>query len=426
MAQPLCFTDSTYYVRNRYPQIVSALAEYPDLCVITPSSFQFKMVGTLCVDGQAIVVFPKNYGLVEEQDNTFEARNLTKALIRYKNEKHNEDDSTSLLYGNDNTGSDRIVAASILLEDYCQNGLIRRWRNTSSQTYSGRTDWVATVAKTIPSFSNGHPVYTAPIVRRKIEDNGDIVHITHKYVIKECFKEWGWLFDYDHYSDACAELPFPISTVIQKLNNALKNTYIVREINIIKRMIQYLSGSSGRESEHKCDILATPYYAFVWESICCYLFSNRYSELRALLPQPVWESDVVAGNISQRPDIFTVRDNELIILDAKYYDYNRNIPGWHDVVKQLFYRHSMVSIKDSRAFIRLLPAVREIRNAFLMPGNEGTCEYIGRVHVPRVADLGEIKVFAINQKRALSAYARRDDDTFRNALVEYVSNSFTA
>ena len=143
------------------------------------------------------------------------------------------------------------------------------------------------------------------------------------------------------------------------------------------------------------------------------------------LPQPVWESDLVDGHISQRPDIFMVHNQGLYILDAKYYDYNHNVPGWHDVVKQLFYRHTMKSIEHSREYMRTLPNTREIHNAFLFPGNDSDFQYVGRVHVPRVADLGEIRAFAIDQRKAMSAYAYRNDHDFPELIRESITAEFT-
>lgn len=417
MAQPICFTESTYYACDRYPDLISALADFPDICGIGNHSFQFRIVGAFCIDEQPIVVFPKNYGL--ENNDAFsiqEARTLTRALIRYRNETQSENNETALLYGNNSISSNRIASAAVLLEDYCQNGFIKRQEEVSSQNYAGRTDWVATINRIDPIFSKRMPVYPDPIVRRKKPDPNNIVCIAHRYVINDCFKEWGWLFNYDNFVESAEILPFPVPEVILRLQAELRKTYLEREILVIRHLIQYLKAKSGNESNRQLDIIATQYFAFVWEAMCGYLFSNRYAQLKELLPQPVWESDIVNGSIAQRPDIFMVNEDALFILDAKYYNYHHNIPGWHDVVKQLFYRHTMVSIKDSREYHRLLPNAREIYNAFILPGEMEGISYLGRVHVPRVEDLGEIKVFAVNQKKALAAYAYRDNDVFVQAV----------
>lgn len=413
MAQPICFNDSTYYACDQYPALVSALSDYPDICGIDSRSFQFRIVGAFCVGEQPVVVFPKNYNLSGSTVASIqEARVLTRALLRYRNESQSSFDESVLLYGNEDVSSNRIASASVLLEDFCQNGFIQRYTEISSQNYAGRTDWVATINKTDPIFSQRRPIYASPIIRRKKQDENNIVCLAHRYVINECFREWGWLFDYDSFTETAVHLPYPIPEVVLQLKRELRSTYLEREIVVIRHLIQYLSAKSGNDQQQQLDIIATQYFAFVWEAMCGYLFSNKYANLKELLPQPVWESEIVAGNIAQRPDIFMVKDSALLILDAKYYNYHKNLPGWHDVVKQLFYRHTMVSIKESRDYHRLLPEAREIYNAFILPGDAPGLMYLGRVHVPRVEDLGEIKVFTVNQKKALEAYAYRNNDTF--------------
>lgn len=425
MPQPVCFSDATYYDSRLYPDIVAAMQDYPDVCSIGLESFQFKVVGVLLVAESPIVIFPKNYDIVADANLQIqEARTLTRALLRYRNEVHHERDEISLLYGNDAAGSDRIVAAANLLEDFCLNGYVQRRIEKITQNCTGHTDWNLTINKTVPVFSKGAPAYILPVVHRRNIDEQNIVYLTHKYVISECFKEWGWLFDYDDYVESCVTLPCPIEELIDLLKNELRHTYLDREIYVIQNLIQYLSEKSGHEQRKKLDLLATPYFSFVWEAICAYLFDNKYSQLRTLLPQPEWESDFVRGNISQRPDIFMTGADALYILDAKYYNYNHNIPGWHDVVKQLFYRHTMMSIRETREYMRLLPFARNIYNAFIMPGSGTGLLYLGRVYVPSITDLGEIKAFAIDQRKALSAYAYRNSGAYMQTVRTELACAF--
>lgn len=413
MPQPVCLTDSTYYPCSQYPNITELISGFPDICTINGDLFQFKVVGVICIGEQPVVVFPKNYDLPDEPElQIAEARNLVRGLLRYKNERENENEENAIFYGQNNVSSNRIVTAIALLEDYCQNGYIKRQLEVSSQNYQGRTDWMTTVNRTTPLFNRRMPLYCDPVVRRRISDDDNIVCLAHKFVISDCFREWGWLFDYNLLSHYEVKLPLSVREVVLRLKSELRNTFLDREIFIIKHVIQYLSELSGNEKQSNLDIIATPYFSFVWESICGYLFNNKYSEFKRLLPQPIWDSDIVAGNISQRPDIFTVGSDSLYILDAKYYNYHKNIPGWPDVVKQLFYRYSMVAISNTREYRKYLPNIKEIFNAFILPGNEEDFLYLGRIYVPKINDLGEIKAIAINQRRALSAYAKRDDDTF--------------
>ena len=427
MPQPICFIDNKRYDCGCYPEIVAAFSDYPDIFQVNNNKFQFKIVGVLSADNQPVVVFPKNYAMnVDEQELISDAKVLARVIIRYRNEGKHRAEEMKLLYGDSNMSSGRIAAAMFLLDDYCRRGYLTRQAVSVSSHKSGRIDWTATINKTQPVLSNGSPVYTTPVMLRYVTDEDNLIVLTHKYVIGECFREWGWFFGYDSVTERAVPLPASLSEVVRCLQKELRQTFMEREIQVIKCLIQYLTEKTGQEEKRAVDVMATQYFSFVWEAVCGYLMNNQYSKLKILMPQPEWESELVEGHIAQRPDVFLVKNQGLYILDAKYYNYNINIPGWHDVVKQLFYRHTMKSIAHSREFTRLLPEVREIYNAFLMPGNGDDCVYIGRVHVPGVTDLGEIKAFAINQKKAFSAYAYRNDTAFVDNLQAIVVQHFFA
>ncbi|MDO4801727.1 MAG: LlaJI family restriction endonuclease [Prevotellaceae bacterium] len=424
MPQPICFSDGTYYDCSKYPLISDALLNHPDLCTVNARTFQFKVVGVLCLSDIPIIVFPKNYkDILTGETFIAESKILIKTLLRYRNEASLEAEEKKYLFGDSQLNGNRIASALFLLEDYCQNGYITRQSEISTIKQNGRIDWVATVNKQTPVFSNRRPVYTNPIVRKRRIDNNNIVHLAHRYVISECFKEWGWLFDYDSNINLNSSLPLPINETVDALRTELQKTFLSREVNVIRELIRYLTETSGSDNNKKLDIIATPYFSFVWEAICGFLFDNQYPRLKSLLPQPEWESDIVSGSIAQRPDIFFV-DDALYILDAKYYNYNHNIPGWHDVVKQMFYRHTMVSIRDSREYLRMLPSQKEIYNAFLFPGNINDLLYVGKVTVPQVESMGEVIAVAINQDKALSAYSKRESGGFCTALQSAIKNCF--
>ena len=425
MPQPICFIDNKYYDCGCYADIVRNLSLYPDICQIHQNRFKFNIVGVICIDGQPVVVFPKNYrSFSSEQELLADAKMLARVLLRYRNDGQHDPEEMKLLHGDSKMGSSMIAVAMYLLEDYCRNGYLKRQAVVSTTTGSGRIDWKSTINILTPILTNGNPLYPSPVMKRRKDNGQDIVVLAHKYVISKCFHDWGWLLGYDDVDTGNISLPCSAKEVIFALRKELRQTFQNREIRVIKHLIQYLlEETSGQDTSH-IHIMATPYFSFVWEAVCGYLMDNQYPRLKSLLPQPVWESSVVSGHISQRPDIFRVYGKGLYILDAKYYDYTRNIPGWHDVVKQLFYRHTMKSIEHNREYMRMLPDAKEIYNGFLFPGSDGDCIYVGRVHIPSVSDLGEVKAFAINQKKALSAYAYRNSEDFLNCVRTVIQHAF--
>lgn len=342
--EPICLNDSQFYSINSFPTISDKLYTYPEICVVYEKSFQFKFTGILVINDIPVIVFPKNYKLpMESKDIIDQAGTLIRVFLRYRNEPIHELDENTYLFGDKNNNNSRITTAIRIMEDYRMYGYLHRELVISSTTRKGRIDWAATVNKTIPTVNHNRVVYDAPIIRCSMVDNENIVYKLHRYVISQCIKMWGWLFGINLSNEMEYEkLPCPITEAIFSLKAELRNVYVQREINVINMLISYLTAESGCEKKYNKEILGTQYFNIIWESICGYLFNNKYSVLSSLVPQPEWESKIVSGRISQRPDVFAVDEKRLYILDAKYYNFKLNLPGWHDVVKQLFYRHTVI------------------------------------------------------------------------------------
>lgn len=425
MNRPVCFCEAEKKEISRYPEISGSLSREQDLWAIKGDKFQFNFTGILIMNNIPVVVFPKNYRIPEGENATREcATDLVRVLLRYKNEPVHDFFENNLLYGDNEHQSSRISTAIQLMDDFRQYGYINRDTGVLSSTQKGRIDWSATINKTMPVFSHGQPAYFNPLMRYEKTDIRNAVHLIHRFIISDCFLSWGWMYGGLSFVEK-ENLFYSIDESIMLLSKELRETYIQREVNVIKLMITYLQSKTGSDKKRKLDVLATRYFHFVWEAVCAYLFDSQYSRLRPIIPQPEWDSHIYRGRISQRPDIFTLSASALYILDAKYYNINKNLPGWHDVVKQLFYRHTVKSILSSRQAKKLLPNTSEIYNAFLFPGNnDNPLEYAGRVHVKDTPDLGEIVAFTIDQKKSLRTYAYRNDDIYRHILVSALNDFF--
>ena len=87
MSYPLFFIESTDYLSSQYPEITETLIAFPDICIISERTFQFKIVGTVCIDERPVIVFPKGYDLPVHRDLQIqETRVLIRVLLRYRNE----------------------------------------------------------------------------------------------------------------------------------------------------------------------------------------------------------------------------------------------------------------------------------------------------------------------------------------------------
>jgi|GEM_PF-1206258 len=397
------FVEGKEYLHKQYENLVEQLDMLNEVIKKNDGTFSFIITGFIIVNNIPVVIFPKNY-LLPDSDVKIkhEAMVLMRVLMKYRLEKGHDPKEMDLLYGNTVNSTGRIISAISLIEDFQENGILKRKIRVDSSNHQGYIDWNATVNKTIPHISHKRPFYLKPIMRTSSVDDVNLLTQIHKYAVKESLDLWGWLFGYDDEEMERIQLPYSVEMAISYLNAELRKTFIQREIFVIKCLIDYLDSHSGQNKEKRFEVLATPFFNMTWEAICGYVYSNDYINLAKWVAQPIWDSNVIKKNISQRPDILFVDKSTFYILDAKYYDYNKTIPGWHDVVKQLFYKYTIeAKVKKSKEL-----KVKKYENVLIFPENSDLkFTYLGRIYVEGVVDLGEVNAFAINTKEAMEVYA---------------------
>ena len=383
-------------------------------------SFCFKTVGFFMCEEKIITVFPKGFYLTENPVN--DASILLRVLLRYRNSRNLEPEEKKMLFGDTLFKNGRLVSAIALLDDYKSNGYLRKLYTSSSRKIGGFTDWNRTITTITPLINNKRPIYADPVRRSTFTDIDNILCKIHNSIITECISLLGWLCELDSIDIQVLPMPVTCDEAVSIIKKELRHTYVQREIEVLKLMLQYLSAKSGEQASQSIELLMTPFFHNTWEEICGYLFENQYSILKDIVPRPKWRSSKIKGTLSQRPDILYIHNNNLYILDAKYYDYSVTTPGWHDVVKQLFYRYTIErNIESKEALSNSLPDVTSIKNAFILPENScDDCIHLGSIYVENVQELGEIYVITINLQKAMWQYAYREKSQYRSDLEQKI------
>lgn len=415
----LCFSEGAEYSVKNYPLLVDTLSGDGSYISVRSGRFSWNVTGFSIVDNIPIIVFPKNYTVPDnDKDIRYEAVLLLKALLRYRNEHEFDVEESELLFGNSFNDSSRISSAIFIIEDYLQYGLIQRKHEIYTTTRLGRTDWARTINKTIPLIGKSGVVYPEPVRRVNTFDTGNILRQIHGFIVGDCASLWGWLLDFDGEELEVKQLPCPLDEAIDILHEELTNTFVQREITLLNTMIEYLNALRGVRDNSKMEFLCTPYFHWIWEAICGYIFDNDYNHLKIYVPSPEWHSDKFSAGIEQRPDILFHDEDTLYILDAKYYNYHRNVPGWHDVVKQFYYRLTMMKALNSQMIEGELAEIRKIENVFIFPGDKGSgTQYLGYVDVKNVDELGRVKTYLVDSLMAMRAYALREESDFKINLI---------
>lgn len=414
------FTEGYLYLKKEYEDIVEQFKKNSAILTINDKYFSFKITGFLICNNNPVVVFPKNF-VTEKTSFKSDASILLRTLLRYRMEKIHPEDESIFLNGNELNSNGRIISAITLLNDYQNYGFLKRSEKIKTTRSNGNIDWNSTINKTVPIINHNRPIYAEPIIKKTAYNMSHIVIQIHKAIIAECVKMWGWIIGFSG-PEISFSMPCSAEEAVIILTKELSITYVNREINVLRNMIAYLKSEIGKKTKEHIEILATPYFYYTWEYICGHIFENQYSMWSSVIPQPTWKETSKKYNISHRPDILFVYKNNFFILDAKYYDYNKSLPGWQDSVKQLFYQYTIEN-SNSHIITQALSDINCFVNAFILPENICTkVKYLGYVEVDNVAGLRKIHAISINTRMAMEAYACGLKSKLKLDVIEKLRN----
>lgn len=400
---------------------------YNEICSVKKNKIKFKVVGVLVYGNIFIIIFPKDYKLpANEKTQQKHAHVLVQVLLKYRRENGLESEELEMLGGNEGEYDENLYTASRLITDFIQNGALKKETRIKSADHKN-INWPATISKRQPVFSDGSVIYTDTISDRSINDRQHLLLQLHGYCIYQSLEKYGWLFDLsaEKFHLPIQEMPCDLSYAINFLTKELNTTFVEREISVIKMIREFLSGIEVETLKDKLDLLVTPYFHNVWEVICSKNFNNQYKVLKPIIPKLNWEIESSAKVQSQRPDIMFLREERLYILDAKYYDIDANLPGWPDVVKQLFYAFTIFKNIQSENFAmsdkqleKKVKKVEMVENSFLFPsGDSEPIKNIGKVAVERNEELNAITAYKVNTFLAMNCYIGKDKYDFVSQVL---------
>src|SRR5699024_10418385 len=138
---------------------------------------------------------------------------------------------------------------------------------------------------------------------------------------------FGWLMDMD-YENYNAELWLDKDTAIHYLEIELQRTFTDREVNLYKKLIEFLAGASEKETGEKVVTFLTPYFHVVWESVCNFIFSGAHDE-DVLIPRPFWNINNKKKYTKQIPDTISNKKKCFLFFILNYNNLI-NCQDWED------------------------------------------------------------------------------------------------
>ncbi|XKH52003.1 LlaJI family restriction endonuclease (plasmid) [Chryseomicrobium palamuruense] len=415
------------YENNFSPDLVKQMI-YSEICSLKKNKIKFKVVGILVYGNTFIVIFPKGYKMpTDEISKKKHTYFLIQTLLKYKRENDLDLEEAMLLGNDDGENDENLHTAIQLITDFIQNGIINKSVTIKSSDFRN-IDWPVTINKKHPVFTNDSVLYSDTVSSRNINDRQHLLLQLHSYCVYKSMDKYGWLFNLtteDIYLNK-QEIPCDISFAINFLMNEMNTTFVERELKVIRLIKEFLIGIDFEDTKDKIDFLVTPHFHYVWEVMCSTNFNNQYKTLKSIIPKLNWDIDTSAMVQAQRPDIMFLREEKLYILDAKYYDVDFNLPGWKDVVKQLFYALTIIkNIESDRLVLsdKLLEAdlkrLDGVENLFLFPsGDSAPVKKIGKVRIEGNDDLNDISAYKVNTLLIMKCYLGLEKYDFTNELIQ--------
>jgi hypothetical protein len=293
------------------------------------------------------------------------AKIVFQSILRYSQT------SSSLMSGDDplsrseRDSINQIQLLLNLLQDWRTNGIYSNVKPVVRYVNSGRIDWKRTFTSVLPLISSkGIPLYPHFAVTDIRQQSTTFIGQIHRWAVARADAALGWLLNtegptrlFPELSNDGVRLPCSQQMAIGLLKRELRTQYNDRNIWLLKSLIRLMEGSDRIGTDGTYGVID---FWRVWEGACKDVIPYQSETIRKLLPQPVYiteEAKVLRNKARQIPDIMVVRDGTVNVIDAKYYDVGNSLPGWGDIVKQLFYSKS----------IQLIRVGDKIRNVFLFP-----------------------------------------------------------
>ncbi|MHC0552587.1 LlaJI family restriction endonuclease [Salinicoccus sp. CNSTN-B1] len=404
-----CFVELEKYEKYEYYDLLDMSWFEEGLCILKEDKLIFYCTGVLINKNIIYIIFPKGYSLADDTDIL---KKHAKILMRTIN-KYQENLLPHLkteFWEGVGDNSNILSAAMWLIEDFEANGLIQFREIENNINSSNNINWSRTIKESYPTISNGQPIYLDLITKNHKQISHQI-ELLHRYAISKSIKNFGWFLGVtDSYIDD-VELNIDINQLIYLLDMEINRSYEERRLILLLKLKEFLLGV-GKNSIGNNFKIITFNFPWIWEDICRSIFKND-SDDTPKMPKPYWEVSGDIAETSQIPDIMLREDETLYILDAKYYTIKyapRKLPGWSDLVKQYFYRHSLMD-KES-----------EIVNVFIFPGSTNdVISYLGYSSVKDQLDLGVIEGYELNIIEAMSVYiGSKNEIDIRKRLINNI------
>ena len=350
-------------------------------CYINTNKDEDTFVGVQCLDGDIKINFPLGFSLDSTSDSTLrkDILLLLNVLRNFTQQQFNSVPKSNFVTKN---STFPLFAYLYVLKDYVMRGYYKENIVEYHKSKTGKINWSRTIKTQRPYIQDLNVFYLDFITKKTVVNENELITLIHQYCVYKSFQMLGWL--YTNYLPVKPQLKFNQKLFINILKRKLANTFNDADKLLFKNLIVIVNNENDYSLDNLSFSFGTNRFEYIWEK----MIDRVYGETNKTdyFPKTHWhiydsENLITASeNAPLEPDTIMINNNNIFVLDAKYYKYgvtrrSFDLPGTSSISKQITYGEYIFKNKRSNSKTK-------VYNAFIMPFNssvqsENRIQYIG-------------------------------------------------
>lgn len=353
-------------------------------CHINTNKDGDTFVGIQVNEGDISISFPLGYRLAEDE------KHIRKDIINLITVLNRFGDKNNKVLQNETGKSNEFVEFPVLaymriILNYLNNGYYYESEMRYKVAKKGKIDWARTI-KTQKTYPQETEVfYLNFVVKDNTLKRDELITLIHEYCVYESFLSLGWL--YTTILPKKPNIKFDKKFFLSVLYEKIGQTFNDKNRELFQSMIELIN-SKGNKVDLNRFYYGTDRFEYVWEKMIDYVFGVDDKE--KYFPRTTWNlvNEKSRDNKALEPDTIMINENNIFVVDAKYYRYGStaipaHLPESTSINKQITYGEFIATNEE---FYKEFGQDMKVYNAFVMPfsktskyfATDNNYKYIGK------------------------------------------------
>ena len=266
--------------------------------------------------------------------------------------------------------------------DFYKRGYYKEIEVLYNVAKRGKINWNRTIKTQKAYIQDGNAYYLDFVTKNNSLQNDQMITLIHEYCVYESFDKIGWLFTNSMPQKPRIKFNYKMfkGILMDKIAATFNDNNKMLFRNLLAIIDYTGSGFSTRKFQY-----GTYRFEYVWESLVDKVYGISGKE--EFFPKTYWNIDKnVVPNACLEPDTIMLCNNDVYVLDAKYYKYGAtkravDLPESTSINKQITYGEY---IDEQKSFRQKYGDNMKVYNAFLMPFNSQSDKWMTEDKVIRI------------------------------------------